>query len=175
MSEYIQKVVLETNDYRLRVPILKDAEMMMQLVNQQDFIYFIGDKNVSKLEDAEKLIENSFISHHKQNGFCLYVVEQKTDNTKVGICGLVNREGLDSVDIGYAILSEFQGMGIASETTKAVLDYTRDTLKLKKLAGITSIDNDVSSYILEKIGLKYIDLITLGKENKKTKLYEITF
>jgi RimJ/RimL family protein N-acetyltransferase len=41
----------------------------------------------------------------------------------IGICGLVKRNYLDDIDLGYALLPRYWGQGYAYEAAKAVLDY----------------------------------------------------
>ncbi len=170
-------IILETVNLILRVPELTDAKMLFELVNQQDFKHFIGDKKVATLDDAEKLIADSFIKHYDKNGFCLFVIELKNelknDLEKAGLCGLVNRPELDDIDIGYAMLSRYQGRGIISEAALAVRDYAKNELKLSQLLGITSLDNHASIHLLEKIGLTFKEEIYLGKETSKIKLFSM--
>jgi RimJ/RimL family protein N-acetyltransferase len=109
----------------------------------------------------------------------MYRVNLKTtDDTPgetIGMCGLVTREGLHDVDVGFAFLPKFWGMGYATESAQAVLEYARVRIGLKRIVGITSPENHASIRVLEKIGMKYEGLVTLPREGTQVKLFGITF
>lgn len=163
--------IAETNNLVLRLPKVSDAAMVLGLFNQQDCLKFIGDRNIRSIADAENYITEKFLSHYKTYGFCLYVVCQKQLNTAVGVCGLIKREELDDVDIGFAILTNFQGKGYVSEAAMAVKKHAVDTLGLKRLVGITDQLNHGSSRVLEKIGMTFEKHIKLNNDDKEVKLY----
>ena len=104
-------------------------------------------------------------------GFGLYLTERKSDGVPMGLCGLIKREGLDDVDIGFAFLPQFCGCGYAFEAAIAVMAYGKSAFGLKRIVGITSQDNVSSIKLLEKIGLKYVRLIRLPKDDEKVMLF----
>jgi len=163
--------IIETENLLLRVPEKSDAAMILALFNQDDFIQFIGDKEVRTVSDAETFIEEKFLGHYREHGFCLFITEQKKSQLPVGICGLVKREGLDDVDIGFAILTEFQGKGVVTEAAIGARDYAINTLGLKRLAGITDVNNHGSGRVLEKIGLRYEKNIKLTADDEEIKFF----
>ncbi len=83
--------------------------------------------------------------------------------TPIGICGLVKRDGLADVDVGFAFLSRHWSMGYAVESAPAVLDYGRRALRLQRIVAITAPDNLGSIAVLEKIGLKFERMISLER------------
>ena len=95
---------------------------------------------------------------------------KKTDQS-IGIAGLVDREGLDHIDIGYGMLPQFRGKGYAFEATKAIYDYGYQELKLEKIVAIVNPDNIGSIKLLTKLGLTYEKMIRLPDEDKDIKLF----
>jgi len=145
--------ILETERFNLRVPTLRDAPMILELFNQSDCIQYMGDKSLKTIDDAEKFIEEKFLTMYRSYGFCLFIVELVSLKVSVGICGLVKRDSMDDVEIGFAILTSYQKQGIVTETGIAVRDYAINNLGLGRLPVITEIDNYRSAAALEKIGL----------------------
>ena len=92
-----------------------------------------------------------------------------------GICGLVKRDGLDDVDIGYSFLPRYWSKGYATEAALAVKEYAKNTIGLKRLVAITDPLNQGSIRVLEKIGLKFEKMIRLSKDDIELKLYGINF
>lgn len=164
--------VVETERLLLRRLTTADAPFILRLVNEPSFIRYIGDKNVRNSHDAEQYLLNGPIASYEQHGFGLYLVELKETGKPLGMCGLLKRKELAEVDIGFAFVPEFWKQGFAFEAANAVLDYGRETLKLKRIVAITSLDNESSVKLLERMGFRFERVINLpdpvklfGKEN----------
>lgn len=165
--------VLETERLILRRQTLEDAPFIMQLVNDPDWLRFIGDRGVRTVEDARRYIENGAMEIYRRYGFGFYLTELKGSGEPIGMCGLTKRDSLEDVDIGYAFMPRFRGQGYASEAASAVLDYGQKVLGLKRIVAITSIDNAVSSRLLEKIGLRFERLLALPPNGEEVRLFAI--
>lgn len=122
-----------------------DAPFILTLLNDPDFISYIGDRAVRTLDDARAYIRNGPVASYAQHGYGLWRVAQAGIDTSIGMCGLINRAGLPDPDIGYAYLPEFRGKGYAVEAAAATLAFARDRLKLTRLLAITSMDNGRSA------------------------------
>lgn len=171
--------ILETERLILREVIESDAAFMLDLLNQPSFIKYIGDRNVRNLEQARDFIENRYRASYREHGYGLYVVELKPEpappaiqNPAIGVCGFVRREGLPDTDIGFALLPQFERKGYAFEAARAIMEYGRDALGLKRVLAITSVDNESSGKLLGKLGFKYDGLITLPRDpEEEVKLF----
>jgi RimJ/RimL family protein N-acetyltransferase len=149
------KYLVETERLRLREFNLQDSEFIIELLNSPGWLKFIGDRNVRTNEQAKQYLENGPLKSYKENGYGLSLVERKEDGKAIGMCGILNRDTLDSPDIGFAFLPDFEGMGYALEIVSATMIYARDKLGISKIAAITVADNLRSIRLLEKIGLTY--------------------
>ncbi|KAA3656004.1 MAG: N-acetyltransferase [Chloroflexi bacterium] len=165
------KIVLETERLRLREMSTSDAKFMLALLNEPAFIKNIGDKGVRNLEDAKHYILEGPAASYEQNGFGLYLVELKVSHTPIGMCGLVNRDSLDDVDVGYAFMPDFWSKGYAVESAAAIMTYGKDTLELDRIVGITASDNAGSIKVLKKIGLTFDRMITLPGDDEEIMLF----
>ncbi|MES2796567.1 MAG: GNAT family N-acetyltransferase [Bacteroidota bacterium] len=165
--------ILETDRLILRELTNTDSPFIYELLNSPGWLQYIGNRNINSDEDAQKYIINGPIKSYESNGYGLWLVSLKTDNSPIGLCGILKRDALDAPDIGFAFLDAFMDKGYAVEIAKAVLDFANHTLKLKIILGITALNNTKSIKLLEKIGLKYIENIDYNGE--LLKLYKITF
>jgi RimJ/RimL family protein N-acetyltransferase len=77
---------------------------------------------------------------------------------------LVRRLDLDDIDLGFALLPDQEGRGLAFEASQAVMEYARGKLHLKRLIAITVPDNHRSVSLLTRLGMEKDGLITLGNE-----------
>lgn len=159
--------ILETERLILREIVESDSEFILDLLNQPSFIKHIGDRNVRTVDDAKDFIENRYRASYAEHGFGLYTVELKKNNVPIGICGFVRRDTLPEADIGFAFLPQFERKGYALESATAIMEYGRETLKLKRVLAITSIDNESSGRLLEKLGFEFEGLIKSGDEQLK--------
>jgi RimJ/RimL family protein N-acetyltransferase len=167
--------ILETERLILRQFAEEDAEFILELLNDPSFIHNIGDRKIRSLDGAKVYIRNGPAASYAQHGFGLYLVELKTTGESIGMCGLIQRENLENVDIGYAFLPRFWSRGYAVESAKAVRDYARDVIGLKRLVGITNPDNFPSIGVLEKLGMKFEKMIRLSDEDIELSLFGVDF
>jgi RimJ/RimL family protein N-acetyltransferase len=158
-------VVLETDRLMVRRLTLDDAEFVFRLVNDPSWLRFIGDKGVRTLDDARNYLRTGPLDMYQRYGFGLFRVEPKESGVPIGMCGLIKRDTLPDADIGYAFLPEYRGKGYAVEAANAVLSFGDRTIGLKRILAITSIDNDSSVRVLEKIGMKFQQLLVLSEKD----------
>ena len=162
---------LSTERLLLRKIATSDAPFILRLLNEPSFIQFIGDKGVRSLDDARQYILNGPIASYQKHGFGLYLVTLKSNNTPIGMCGLLKREALKDVDIGFAFLPEFWNKGYALEAAALVMTYGKNVLKLPRIVAITNKDNHASARLLNKIGLRFDRLIALDGDRDETRLF----
>jgi len=153
--------ILETDRLILRCLTTADAAFMLKLMNEPDFHRFVGDRGLRTTDDAATYLLEKILPSYARFGFGFYRVELKSDGSPIGMCGLVKRETLEWVDVGFAFLESFRGKGYAFESAKAVMDYGRNVFHLQRIVGVTAPDNQISIRLLEKLGLRFEKSIQL--------------
>ncbi|MGH8398554.1 MAG: GNAT family N-acetyltransferase [Gammaproteobacteria bacterium] len=162
--------VLETPRLVLRRMVLEDAPFIQELVNDPGWLQYIGDKHVHCLEDARNYIRNGPLQMYARLGFGLYLVALKT-GIRIGMCGVLKRDSLEDVDLGFAFLAGYRGRGYAREAADATVKYARNTLGQKRILAITSPDNQRSIRLLESIGFGFQQTLVLPGQVHETKLF----
>jgi RimJ/RimL family protein N-acetyltransferase len=162
--------VLQTERLNLRTMTLDDAEFILELLTDPSFLRFIGDKGVRTTDDARRYILAGPLDSYERHGFGLWLVELKGSETSIGICGLLKRDALDDVDIGFAFLPQYRSKGYAFESAAAVMDYGRKVLGLRRVVAITNEDNAGSIRVLEKIGMSFDRMIRLSDDGPEIRL-----
>src|ERR1700722_4912000 len=163
--------ILETERLMLRQMRVEDAEFIFELVNERGFFRNIGDKGGRTLDGARDYILSGPVASYAKFGFGLYVVVLKETGAAIGICGLLKRDSLEDVDVGFALLEKFRRKGFAYESAAAVMEYGRNKLGLKRIVAITSPDNEGSIRVLEKIGLQFEKMIRMPGSDENTRLF----
>lgn len=162
---------LETERLILRRLTPDDAEFILELLNDPDWLRFIGDRGVRTVEDARAYIRNGPMEMYARLGMGLCLVEVKEGGVPAGICGLLKRDYLDNVDIGFAFLPASRGKGFAYESASAAMEYGRNALGLDRIVAITSPDNERSGKLLEKLGLHFERMVRLPNDRAEARLF----
>jgi RimJ/RimL family protein N-acetyltransferase len=168
-----EAVVLETERLSLRKLNLDDTGFIFELLNEPAFVRFIGERGIKTLEDARVYLIKGPLASYERFGFGSWLVQLKTTSEALGMCGLVKRDWLADIDIGYAFFERFWLKGYASESAAAVKAYGMQVLGIKRLVAIADPENIGSIKVLEKIGLKYERLIRLDGDDMDLKLFAV--
>ena len=166
-----ENMVLETERLKLREFAHDDTEFIIKLLNTEGWVKYIGDRNVKTTEQAIRYLDQGPLKSYIDHGFGLWMVENKSDSTPVGMSGILKRNYLPNPDIGFAFLPEFNGLGYAHEAAVAIMNYARDILKMKVIDAITLEENTRSIKLLEKIGMKYIKPIRIPGDKDELLLF----
>ncbi len=150
-----------------------DAAFIVELLNDPGWLQHIGDRQVRTPNDARHYLRNGPLVAQARHGFALWAVERRDAPRAppIGMCGLIRREGLADVDIGYAFLAVARGQGFAREAAAAVLAHGFGALRLSRIVAITGQDNAASGRVLESIGMRYEGLIALPGHDTPSRLY----
>lgn len=165
----------ETERLHLRPTSIADADFIFELVNSPKWLQFIGDRKVRNSEEAKDYIRHRMLPQLEKLGFSNYTVIRKEDSKKIGSCGLYDRKGLAEIDLGFAFLSEFEGMGYAYEAASVLRDAARKYFNLKKLQAITLNENHGSRKLLDKLGFVFTERIKIPNDPEELLLYELVF
>lgn len=169
----VHMIHVQTDRLTLRQFELTDADFMLALLNDPSFIQNIGDRNVRTLADAEKYIENGAMASYAKNGFGLLAVTLTETGETLGMCGLIKRDALEDVDIGYAFLPKFWSKGYAIEAAQGVMKFAKEVIGLKRVVAIVDPANAGSIRVLEKLGMKFEKLMKLSEDDIDLKLFGI--
>lgn len=164
--------ILETDRLLLRELNLGDVPFILSLLNSPGWLRYIGDRGVKNEEQAKDYLLNGPLKSYRENGFGLYLVEERISKLPIGLCGLLKRETLENPDLGFAFLSDYMGKGFAFEAANAVLEYTKSELRLPTILAIVLPNNQPSIKLLEKLGLQYQKTLQV-KEGEDLSLFQV--
>lgn len=148
-----------------------DEEFVIHLLNDPAFLRYVGDKGVRDADGARHYIQTGPVASYKRFGFGLYKVLLKNSGEPIGMCGLLKRETLEDVDVGFAFLPEFRSKGYAMESASAVMRQGREKFGLSRIVAITSPDNVSSSRLLGRLGMQFERTIRFPGEQAELSLF----
>jgi [ribosomal protein S5]-alanine N-acetyltransferase len=162
----------ETERLFIRPMSLEDAGFIFELYNMPSFIKYIGNRNIQTVGDAEQYIQSKFLPQFDKLGFGNYLVVLKEGNHKIGGVGIFERDGLDIMDIGFSVLEKYEGKVLMFEATQKILSVGMNDFGLKKVSAITTKDNFSSRKLIEKLGLKFKQMVTLPNDSEELMYFE---
>lgn len=131
-----------------------DAPFILQLLNEPNWLRFVGDREIHTVLDAKNYIHSKLHKHHEEYGYGFFLITKSSDDTPLGTCGIINREGLKFPDLGYALLKEHQGNGYIHEAAEIILDVVPRVFKMKTVDAITTAENIRSQNVLSNLDFK---------------------
>lgn len=165
-------IVLESTRLQLREAALSDAPFFYSIMNSPGWLEGIGDRGIHDLACAKIHIRDNLIQNYRKLGIGMYVVCTKDEpELPIGLCGLIKRDGLEDIDIGFAFTQESAGHGYALEAAQSVMAHGKNTLKLEKIVAITSQTNWRSARLLESLGMSFQKNIQLKPDDESIRLF----
>lgn len=158
---------LVTEQLLLETTNTSHASFLYRLMNSDGWIRYIGNRNIHTPEDAENYIVERILPQLEIHGHTSFTITLRASGLPIGICGLYIREGLEAPDLGFALLPEFKGRGLAKEAASQVMDFGFQTLKLETILAITLPENMPSRRLLGHLGFRVIGDFQFPGEEKK--------
>ena len=166
--------ILETERLILRPITEDDAGFTVELLNSPSFLKYIGDRGVKTEEEARAYLHKGPLKSERENGFGLFVLISKESGVAIGTCSLVKRDGLEGeVDLGFALLPEFEGKGYGFESSVEVMRFAKEELGLNRLVAIAVSYNKSSIHLLEKLGFSHEKMIKLPGDEEELMLFGV--
>ena len=165
---------IETERLSLRRLDLSDAPFIVSLLNQPSFLANIGDRGVRDETDALRYLREGPMAMYEKFGFGLWHVSRREDGVAMGMCGLLRRDTLPDVDVGYAFFPEFWGKGYAFEAAEATMRQAAGRFGLRRVIAIVSVGNETSIRVLEKLGMRFERMHSVRPEEPDVRLYGLS-
>jgi RimJ/RimL family protein N-acetyltransferase len=162
--------VINTERLSLRCLTADDAPMILALLNEPPFLQFIGDRKVRTLDDARAYITNGPMAMYERHGFGLWHTALRDTGEPIGICGLIKRDALPDVDVGFAFFPHYCGKGYATESAAAAIELGKQRFGLTRIVAVMQKNNAVSRRVLEKLGLLAEGTVTLAEGGDELEL-----
>ncbi len=166
--------IVQTPRLTLREFGPEDAAFMLHLLNEPSFIAHINDKGIRTVEAAREYLAGTLCASYATHGFGLWAVVRRDTGEAIGMCGLIQRDWLDDVDLGYALLESAAGAGYAREAARATLGVAAARFGLTRLAAIVHTANVRSIRLLEDLGFVQERMVRVPSEENDIPLYAWT-
>jgi len=165
------EIIAETERLRIEPFTRADGPFMLRLMNEPSYIENIADRGIRSVADAADYLEKGPLASYREHGFGLWRTSLRTGGPAMGMCGLLKRDFLKDVDIGYAFFPEYCGQGYAFEAATAVLRQARTRFGLGRVVAIVNADNRPSQKLLSRLGFRYEENMQMPDDGAMVRRY----
>jgi ribosomal-protein-alanine N-acetyltransferase len=165
--------IARTDRLLIRRITANDADFIVQLVNTPSWYRFIGDRDVRSIAAAVEYLENGPLKSYRENGFGSYCLELIETGERIGMCGLHKRESLPHFDLGFALLSQFEGKGYAAEAAEQIIRQAKEELALSTILAITTRENERSMNLLKRLGFHLENEIAIPGDDEPLNCFRL--
>ena len=142
---------------RLRFEKFKsqDSTLLMSIFGDEDVMYF--GEGIQTIEWIKAWITKQQTSYQKFH-YGNWAVIQNDTSKLIGYCGLTYEAdvcGNPETTLGYRFAKQHWGKGYATEAVMATLDYSFNTLNLKRIVATIDPHNIASLKVAQKAGMVY--------------------
>jgi ribosomal-protein-alanine N-acetyltransferase len=164
--------ILTTERLTLRQLEMNDEQEIFTLRSDREINKYLGRQIANTIDDARNFI-NKVNENINKNESLYWAITFKDKNILVGtICLFSFSNEKDTCEIGYELLSNFQGQGIMQEAAEKVIDYAFNTIEVKKIEAFFHRNNQGSIKLLMKFS--FIDSNEPDKTDPNLIYYHLT-
>lgn len=144
------KTILQTPRVLMRQFAEDEIDHLLTMNADERIARFITRRTPAETRDLFAQMQTDYINKPELGRWALI---NPDDGDFIGLCMLLDaRPGLSGTEIGYSLNYKYWGLGLATEVVGATVDYAFNTLNLKDICAITTIDNELSQRVLLKTG-----------------------
>ena len=136
-----------------------DLEFLQRLTQTPGWLANIGPRGTETMDGTRAYLYLRFLTPYQTHGCGMWVIE--LDGIAVGLSGIVVRSGIEFPDLGYALLPEFEGRGIATEAGHLVLKWAVESGRWPHLDAYTMPHNEASNNVLRRLGFEDLGVVHL--------------
>ena len=146
--------ILATERLTLRQLLITDEQEIFTLRSDREINKYL-DRQVSKTVDDARNFINMINGNIHKNDSLYWAITLSDRNILAGtICLFGFSDENNKCEIGYELLTNFQGQGIMKEAAEKVIDYAFNTIKVQKIEASLHRDNQSSIKLLEKFSFR---------------------
>ena len=147
---------IQTPRFVLTKMIDGDQDKYYSLCRNENVMKFVTGHALSR-EESDKMFQEFLIENNNDNYFGRYFIEERLTGALIGAVKL--DKIWNEIEIGYRIMEEYWGKGIATTIAKDLISFAKEKLHAKKVIAFVNVENAASIRVLEKAGMDNIATI----------------
>lgn len=150
----ILRETLTTDRLTLRRPQLRDAPAIFERYATDPevtrFVLWAPHRSVAATEEFLRACDDAWDLGIGHRG---WVIEREGDTRPIGMIGVTIQAR--RAEVGYVLARDCWGHGYMTEALRAVIACCFETDALDRVWAIADVDNDASTRVMERAGMKY--------------------
>jgi ribosomal-protein-alanine N-acetyltransferase len=142
---------LHTQRLLLRAFRKEDAPALLRILSDRKANTFLPWFLVDTLEEAERFLEERFLTKGPMEKGCCYAICWKEEGIPIGY---VHMDGGEGHDFGYGLREEYWRRGIVTEAARRVMEEIRRA-GVPYLTATHDVNNPRSGAVMQKLGMTY--------------------
>jgi len=143
---------------KLRRLRLEDLEAMIELESDPDIVKFTPFVIPQSREETETRLRAQIAKTEEHEPLGIWAAVTKSDESFIGWFMLVKTQ-FEGPEIGFMLRKKFWGQGLATEISKAILDFAFKDVQIKSAFATCNQENFASIRILEKLGFQFFKIV----------------
>ena len=137
----MKNLQLESDRLLIRPFRLGDEQEVYDFSSDKVVNRYTGDVLRTSLEEAKKIITDVWLPDYANYGYGRFAIIYKPDTKIIGFNGFKYHPNGNFTDFGYRFLSSYWGKGIATESSKMILQYGYKNLPVDEVLGFVMKEN----------------------------------
>ena len=147
---------IKTNRFILTKITAADSDKYFRLSNNERVMKFVTGHALNR-QESDEMLGRILKENETDTYFGKYLIEEKKDGALVGVAKLESYG--EEVEIGYRIMEEFWGKGVATEIARALLVFAIRKFQPPAVVAFVNVENAASRRVLEKAGMSNLERI----------------
>jgi RimJ/RimL family protein N-acetyltransferase len=161
---------IKTRRFVLTKLTVADGDKYFRLSNNPNVMKYVTGFALSR-EESDQMLLDLVGENELHPWFGRYIIEDSTSDELVGVAKL-DQHG-KAVEIGYRVMEEFWGTGVATEIARALIGFSLRTLRTSTVVAFVNVENMASIRVLEKAGMVNVGRIEDIDEVKYKFIYSL--
>jgi RimJ/RimL family protein N-acetyltransferase len=138
---------------RLRMRPLREEDLQRLIPLQHDPVVMRFILGGARSEEQTRAELQEYLASWRDERYGMWAVFDRSDDTFLGIVGLVWRDDIGAVTLRIALGSASQGRGMGGEAIQAAIDWSFTVLGLPHLIGIVQSANEACRKMVNRLGM----------------------
>lgn len=164
-------IFLETKRLLIRSHEPQDEEEFAKMHTDPEVRRYVG-KRAWPTEEAIRRFRNGYVGRPNET-YGLRATIFKEEQKYIGACGLAAPPDQPAPSLGYYIARPYSGRGLASEASKAFLEFGFGRLGLPRILADVEKGHAASEHILQKFGFRFVSQEEIPGNGRIICLYEL--
>jgi RimJ/RimL family protein N-acetyltransferase len=133
-----------------------EVTQLYEILQIPDVLRYFPTSDPLSLAKVHRLVARQQ-KHWEEHGFGWWALAWRDTNRLFGWCGLNFLPETDEVELKYLLAKDFWGKGLATEASRASMEYALTNTALDSVIGLVHPENIASQRVLEKVGMSFLD------------------